>query len=72
MKNKNAAALVEALQIFDKYLTEDQFFTHCEHDELLVVVEESTVSLEDALRLNELGFHANSDGIFRSFRHGSC
>lgn len=62
--------LIEAFTIFSKY-SDSKYPTHCEHDELMVMVDPSTVSPEDLKRLEELGFNAKSD-MFYSFRFGSC
>lgn len=63
--------LIEALQIFAKYVNDNDYITHCEHDELYVVVKEEKVSEKDKKRLKELGFDIK-DGIFSSYRHGSA
>lgn len=63
--------LIEALQIFSEYFTEDSFHsglahypqlrfkfefpTHCEHD-VLLIFPDLEVSAEDKARLDELGF----------------
>lgn len=62
--------LIEALQIFAKY-TDDYAPTHCEHDELSVVVSPDAVSEADLKRLEELSFHADGE-YFKSYRFGSC
>ncbi len=68
--------LIEALQIFAKYVG-DQHFTHCEHDVLMACVEPVKVSEEDRARLAELGFSPNEETVedsdhFYSYRFGSC
>ena len=72
MKNKHVKAIVEALQIFDKYMSENQYFVHCEHDRLHIAVEAKLVSETDQIRLLELGFREDENGIFFSTRYGSC
>ena len=62
--------LIEALQIFRKY-GNPGCPTHCEHDELFVMIEPSGVSPEDIVRLGELGFFPDGD-YFRSFTFGSA
>jgi hypothetical protein len=63
--------LIAALTIFAKY-TDDEFPTHCEHDVLYVVVNPDDVSEEDIAALDILGFFPSDDGIFMSYRFGSC
>ena len=62
--------LIKALQIFAKY---DNLYTptHCEHDELNVVIRSDKVSEEDKKALEELSFH-ECDGYFKSYRFGSA
>lgn len=62
--------LIEALQIFAKYGNPHNP-THCEHDELFVMIDPSIVSDIDLKRLEELSFRAN-DGLFTSYRFGSA
>lgn len=62
--------LIEAFTIFSKYC-EDKCVTHCEHDELHVVIDYSEVSEEDIKRLEELHFN-EYDGHFISYYYGSC
>ena len=62
--------LIEALTIFLKY-GDPHYPTHCEHDELFVMVDPSVVSSEDANRLHELGFN-EGEYAFTSFRFGSA
>lgn len=63
--------LIKALQIFLKY-SQDQYPTHCEHDELIVNVQPNLVSAEDLVELKRLSFNPHPDGHFYSFRFGSC
>jgi hypothetical protein len=63
--------LIEALQIFRKYGNPD-YPTHCEHDELIVMVDPSGISPEDIARLDELGFFPSGEGYFRSTKFGSA
>ena len=64
--------LIKALQIFLKYKN-DQYPTHCEHDELIVNIKPSLVSNEDIKLLDDLGFYMDTEkGYFYSFKFGSC
>ena len=64
--------LIEALQILAKYMKENIYApTHCEHDELYVLVNPSIVTYDDLERLKKLGFCPDGD-TFRSYRFGSC
>ena len=54
--------LIEALQIFSKYIPDDRFPTYCEHDILMVMVyDASDISREDLERLKELHFYFDSE-----------
>jgi len=78
--------LIEALQIMLKYGNPESP-THCEHDELTVMIDPELVSAEDIKKLDELGFspnydksepdfdienHCEGDRWFRSFKYGSA
>lgn len=65
--------LIEALTILSKYGNPD-FPTHCEHDEMLVVIDPAIVSEEDKQRLEELDFipNENDNRTFISYRFGSA
>ena len=67
--------LIEALQIFLKYGDPD-YPTHCEHDVLTICgIDPSSVSDEDAERLEELGFIVSDEygeSYFISFKFGSA
>jgi hypothetical protein len=63
--------LIEALTIFKKY-GDPSRPTHCEHDELAVVVDPADVCEEDTVRLEELGFFPAGGDHFKSFRFGSA
>ena len=63
--------LIEALTIFRKY-GNPEYPTHCEHDELSVDIDPELVSDEDKKKLDDLGFLADEDGHFVSFKFGSC
>lgn len=64
--------LIEALQIFLKY-GNPEYPTHCEHDQLAVVIDPAIVNCEDTARLEELGFVPDHEaGYFHSFRYGSA
>lgn len=65
--------LIEALTIFLKYGETLAYPTHCEHDELMVMVAPRLVSDEDTKRLGDLGFYPHSEhDVFYSFRFGSA
>lgn len=63
--------LIEALQIFSKYM-DTQWPTTCEHDFLYVCVDAELISPEDEARLEVLGFHPDENGGYCSSRFGSC
>lgn len=62
--------LIKALQIFVKY-GDPYSPTHCEHDEMYIMVNPTDVSPEDIAALEELGFTPNGD-TFKSYRFGSA
>jgi hypothetical protein len=64
--------LIEALQILRKY-DNPQWPTHCEHDELWILIDPAKVSDEDKARLDELGVFVDEENeCFKSFRYGSA
>ncbi len=63
--------LIEALTIFLKY-GDPHHPTHCEHDELRVMIEPELVGADDIARLRELSFVPDFECGFRSSRFGSC
>jgi hypothetical protein len=63
--------LIKALQIFFKYGNPVNP-THCEHDELTVMIDPDDVSDEDKLVLKELGFRETDNYTFCSTRFGSA
>lgn len=63
--------LIKALQIFLKYGNPHNP-THCEHDEMTVVIDPNIVSDEDKAKLEELSFSPSERGDFYSFRFGSA
>ncbi len=70
--------LVEALNIFKKYIKDEDSFEfkrpfHCEHDILIVTaVKMDDVSEEDAEKLDDLGFFKSEEfECFASFKFGS-
>ena len=65
--------LIKALQILSKYVEgySEKYPTHCEHDELYVIVNPEKVSDEDIAELDRLGFFPQDD-CFVSYRYGSC
>lgn len=62
--------LIKALQIFLKYGNPD-YPTHCEHDELTIMIDPVIVSEEDKIKLEQLGFEV-SEEYFTSFKFGSA
>lgn len=63
--------LIEALTIFLKYGDPD-YPTHCEHDQLTIMIDPSLVSEEDIKKLDELGFFPEDGEFFKSYRYGSA
>lgn len=65
--------LLEAFQIFNKYIPEVKWPTHCEHDVMYVLCDPSIVSEEDKSRLKTLSFDPDRlEKCFRSFWFGSA
>lgn len=67
--------LIEALKIFGKYIDpEDQWPTHCEHDELYVKgPPPGEMEDGDAEKLRLLDFdYVEKANMWRSYRFGSC
>lgn len=62
--------LIKALQIFLKYGNPD-YPTHCEHDVMYVSIPYKLVSEEDKNTLDKLGFFADENGCFKSYRYSS-
>lgn len=62
--------LIQALLIFLKYGNPD-YPTHCEHDQLFVMIDPELVSPEDITTLSTLGFEP-SDNTFVSSKFGSA
>lgn len=65
--------LIKALQILSKYVEgyNENYPTHCEHDELQVIVDPKKVSDDDKEELVKLGFFPQDD-YFVSYKYGSC
>lgn len=65
--------LIKALQILSKYVEgyNQDYPTHCEHDELQVIVNPKKVSGDDKVELAKLGFFPLDD-YFVSYKYGSC
>ena len=65
--------LIEALQIFSKYLSNknSRWPILCDHDMLYICDVDESVSEEDTKRLNQLGFSWDEDG-WTSTRFGSA
>lgn len=65
--------LIKALQILSKYVEgyNQNYPTHCEHDELQVIVNPEKVSSDDKEELVKLGFFPLGD-YFVSYKYGSC
>lgn len=67
--------LIQALEIFLKYLGDKPYPTHCEHDVLLVLVSPSDVTEEDKKTLEKLHFYSDSvefEDCFYSFYYGNA
>lgn len=62
--------LIQALQILSKY-ENPTYPTHCEHDELYILVNPLLVSKEDLEELKKLGLRAGDD-CFISTKFGSA
>lgn len=62
--------LIQALTIFVKY-GDPYSPTHCEHDQLCVMINPEDVSEEDKGYLQKLSFHPE-DEYFISYRFGSA
>lgn len=64
--------LIKALEIFASY-GDIEYPTHCEHDEMSVLVSPADVVPADIGRLEKLGFLAvQEEDCFISFRYGSA
>lgn len=65
--------LIKALQILSKYVEgyNQNYPTHCEHDELQVIVNPEKVSEDDKEELVKLGFFPLYN-YFVSYKYGSC
>lgn len=61
--------LIQALELALKY--DKRAATHCEHDVLYIVMDNSSVSPEDEALFDKLSFNKSDDG-YESFRFGSC
>lgn len=66
------AELIEALTLLAKHPGDQVSPLHCEHDTLNVLADNSAFTADELARLEELGFHAGSEGGFYSFRYGSA
>lgn len=64
--------LLEAFQIFNKYISQVEHPTICEHDEMFVMCDPTLVSDADKVRLSELSFTPTDDFSFSSYRFGSA
>ena len=64
---------LKAMKIFRKYMDDDQleYPFQCEHDTLYVNCNAVDVTLEDAFKLDELGFTVEDADLFVSYRFGS-
>lgn len=64
--------LIESLQILIKYQRPTANPTHCEHDIMVMMVDDE-VSEEDIDRLDQLGFNWNDEHeCYTSYRFGSA
>lgn len=65
--------LIEALNIFKKYMGDVKYPTWAEHDEFGVCCGNENITEEDIKRLDELGFFYDDEyDCFKSFRYGGC
>lgn len=65
--------LIEALQIFAKYVSDEESPTSCDHEALYVSCPPEAVSEGDMLRLEQLSFIVDDEYCcFVSYRFGSC
>jgi len=65
--------LLEAFEIFNKYIPDKKYPTHCEHDTLYVLCPPSKLSETDLARVKELGFIPSvNDPSFYSYKYGSA
>ena len=66
--------LIEALNIFKKYIGDKTYPTWCEHDVLGICCDiEDNISEEDIKRLDELGFFYSEEyDCYISYLYGSC
>lgn len=66
--------LLEALNIFAKYMEDVDFPTHCEHDILYIMLtDEFAPTPEETTRLEKLGFFFASEvGCWASYKFGSA
>jgi len=64
--------LIEALQIFAKYIPDKRWPTWCEHDALHVDCDPEMVSDKDKKQLDKLSFIPDDFEGFMSFSFGSC
>lgn len=67
--------LIEAFQIFAKYIGDEKYPTHCEHDVMYIACDPKIVTEEDRIELDRLGFrfgNGEPDEVFYSFKYGSC
>lgn len=64
--------LLKAFHIFEKYIKDYPYPTHCEHDVMYVDCDYSIVSAEDIEELEMLGFvHDEDNDKFLSYVFGS-
>jgi hypothetical protein len=66
------ADLIEGLTLLAQHPTDTISPLHCEHDTLHVMADAVAFTDEERDRLETLGFHADADGGFHSFRFGSA
>jgi hypothetical protein len=63
--------LITALQLMARK-SQPHSPTHCEHDELTVMVDPELFTAVELAHLDELGFFDSGEGTFKSFRFGSA
>jgi hypothetical protein len=70
--HKAWADLIEGLTLLSKGEVNDISPLHCEHDTLTVCSDPESFTEEEIAHLSELGFDADEEGCFTSYRFGSA
>lgn len=66
------AELIEGLTLLARHPADQVSPLHCEHDMLRVMADDGAFTSAELERLDALGFTADTDGGFYSFRFGSA